>query len=77
MTSQTASLLRTFLAGERLPATVEPSESTAPEYSPEVRRRALRSVASRAHDGADARLLLEALGLIDASQTVDAQPLAA
>lgn len=38
---------------------------TTVEMSPEIRKPAIRAVAARAHDAADARDLLEHLGLIN------------
>jgi len=38
--------------------------ASSAECPPEIRRAALRALAARAHDAEDARLLMEALGLV-------------
>lgn len=44
--------------------------ASSAECPPEVRRAALRALAARARDAADARLLMEALGLVDTPERV-------
>ena len=48
--------------------------STVSELPPDVRERATRVVASRAHDTTDARLLLDVLGLLPAPTAAEATP---
>ena len=66
MTSKTAALLLALLTEDHRPA--GDSASVVPgahETSPQDRRRAMRAVASGARDADDARLLLDALGLLE------------
>jgi hypothetical protein len=44
--------------------------ASSAECPPEVRARALRALAARARDAEDARLLMEALGLVDTPERV-------
>lgn len=44
--------------------------ASSAECPPEIRERALRALAARARDAKDARLLMEALGLVDTPERV-------